>query len=238
MRLIFDIETGSRPWEEIEAFFPPWEAGRIGECEAYPESGEALRADCEGRAALSALTGRVCAIGILRDPFGPQERITILGNEGNDDAGERRILAAFWQGAEKDFTAAAWDKWNVSAAEPRWIGFNSNSFDIPFMTRRSWALGLAVPAWLLDKERYLHRMFCDLRDRWNFGAHSRPDFHPRTPRQNLDNISRLLGGPVKNGHGEDFARLYYGSAAARAAAVAYLENDLRMTADVWKAMGS
>ena len=106
------------------------------------------------------------------------------------------------------------------------------------MARRSWALGLAVPPWLLDKERYIHRMFCDLRDRWNFGAHSRPDFHPLTPRQNLDNISRLLGGPVKNGHGEDFARLYYGTAAERDAAVAYLENDLRMTAADWRAMGS
>ncbi len=151
--VIWDIETGPRPWEEIERFFTPPDhpgefdpstvkygnlkdpAKRIEKSASakaahaalvgnWQSAADSAREEFVSRAALSPITGRVLLIGCL-----------VNGKEImlSDDS-EADMLSAFWDLVE-----------NWLAAKTPMIGHNSASFDIPFMVRRSWALGVPVP---------------------------------------------------------------------------------------------
>jgi len=66
------------------------------------------------------------------------------------------------------------------------------------------------------------RTHCDLLALWQCGD--------RAESISLDRLARVLGLPGKTGSGADFARLF---GENRPAALAYLENDLKLTREVW-----
>jgi hypothetical protein len=202
--ILFDIETGPSPREQIADLCPDFEAPANyrdpDKVAAYiAEKREAWFAD----AALSALTGRVLAIGYmdLHDRQ-PAPAIFATGDEPAD-------LEAFW----------------ALTAGCEILGFNSNTFDLPFLIRRSWHHRIPIPV-DLHRGRYLPSRCIDILDSWRCGV--------REDRTSLDKIARHLGVGRKTGHGADFARLY---AEDRPAALDYLTQDIRLTHAVALALG-
>ena len=166
------------------------------------------------RAALSAVTGRVLAIGYLATE---SDKFAIEHANGD----ESKLLAGFWQ------------KYSACRQKNRrMVGHNIASFDVPFLARRSVILGLDVPDTLLPPpaRRYLDGIFVDTMTLWGFGG--------REPIK-LDLLGQILGvGRKTEGvSGADFSRLWFGMPEERELAVEYLVQDLRVTAGVASRLG-
>jgi hypothetical protein len=204
---VFDIETGPLPRADIAELMPTFEAPSTWK---DPEKIRLYLAEKEATwyqsAALSAVTGRVLAIGIL-DAYRGDLSYFATGHEASD-------LQAFWA-----FVAPG----GYLAADL--IGFNSNRFDLPFLIRRSWRLGIAVPPQFLAG-RYLPNECVDVMDTWRCGV--------RDDSISLDTLARFLGVGRKSGDGADFAALW---SMDRQAALAYLGNDLCLTLRCALALG-
>tara|TARA_R110000796_G_scaffold46566_5_gene112531 strand:- start:2529 stop:3191 length:663 start_codon:yes stop_codon:yes gene_type:complete len=209
----FDIETGPLPDSELLAMIPAFDPSevKLGNIKdpdkiaaKLKEREESHFDDAREKAALSPLTGHVIAIGCGLS----------LNNGVNETAimceSEPEALAEFWELFEK--------------LDTPFIGFNINTFDLPFMVKRSWKLGVSVPI-SIRSGRYFSNRFIDLRDMWQMGD--------RQAKGSLDAICRHFGVEGKNGHGKDFARLFE---LDRETALDYLANDLRMTRAVHERM--
>lgn len=250
--LVYDIETGGRPEPELRAMCPPFDpasvdgliigefdpasvklgntkdpdkvAAKIAEARAAHEAAAAnapqILAAAEAahwqsfvnRAALSPITGQVLAIGYWSAKAGCK-----IQGQG-ETLTEADLLTNFWQ------------RYRACRKEGRsMIGFNSNRFDVPFMARRSWLLGIDVPDTLFDQSgRYLDRTFVDLLQRWQCGDNRES--------LRLDDMAKFfgVGGKPDGICGADFGRLY---TEDRAAAIEYLRNDLLITSGCAARMG-
>jgi uncharacterized protein YprB with RNaseH-like and TPR domain len=172
------------------------------------------------RAALSATTGRIVAIGVY-DPS--KNRTAILHN----DADEAEMLRQWWSLYEHGRTMA----------KEIFAGFNIEGFDIPFLIQRSRILDVDVPSGIYDRtRRYLADHFIDLMKVWTCGVYGQSI--------KLDLLAKTLGvggkqvdADGKKITGKDFARLWFGSVEDRQKAVEYLTNDLMMTAGVARKLG-
>jgi len=143
--IYFDCETGSLPDEQLAIVKPEFTAPKnYKKPEAISEYLVQAETDWRERAALSAITGRVLAIGLLTgDDFQVIEG-TELG-----------ILTGFW---------AAWEH-NQDA---RFVGWFVKGFDLPFLFRRSLALSVPVPK-DLNEGRYFNSRIVDLAEIWCCG---------------------------------------------------------------------
>jgi hypothetical protein len=240
--LVFDIETSCLPLERLPDVHGPFDpsqyphpgefdpnsvkvgnlgsakaaekiAGKRAEHEAAIEQYDQLlvnkKAEYEAglieKAALCAGTGCVLAIGYMM----PDGRSMIA--DGNDD--EAALIRQFWSMLQAAY---------AESPQGRYIGHCIHSFDMPFLVRRSWLLGVDFPSWVLDKNRrYWHPMLVDTAAVWGCGVWG--------DRVSLDLLSAYFGGPRKNGSGADFARLWRED---RKAAIAYLRRDLECTLHV------
>ncbi len=109
---------------------------KVAEHEAEYERKKAeYEAKIVSNAALSAITGRIVAIGIKR----ADDEFILSGNEAD-------ILTEFWR--------------IYGTTTNHFVGWNSNGFDIPFMVQRSWKLGVQVPN--IINGRYIDKRFIDL----------------------------------------------------------------------------
>ena len=196
----FDIETGPLPRAEVETFLPEFEKpknykdeAKIAEVLAKKES------EWFKKAALAATTGKVLAVGYCTD----ENDITVLEGE------EASILTAFWNAVTYR-----------GAFLQKLVGFNSNSFDIPFLVRRSWKLGVSVPQSLF-KVSYgrvrLNANCIDMLDFWSFGTRD---------SIKLRDLAKFLGVGEKTGDGADFSGLYESDGNS---AIDYLRNDVLLT---------
>ncbi len=203
--LIFDIETGPESDEVLAVMEPEFSApANYKDPEKISEKIEEQRAAWRDKAALCATTGRVLAIG-MADGKGVR-----LLTDDHDEAG---MIEEFWKVATPN-------------KQLRYlIGFNSNRFDIPFLVRRSYKLGIPVPASLLNG-RYLNPRLIDLMDCWKCG-----DYQASI---SLDRLAAHLGCRRKNGDGAMFAELL---ATDREKAIDYLHNDILMTQEVAEKLG-
>lgn len=199
---VFDIETAPLPDVDLERVKPMFEAPANYK---DPAKIEASIKDQEGawrdKAALDACTGKVLAIGVLDGGI-----FDVFSN----DADEKDILARFWM----------WlDTMQLSLSHTV-VGFCIFNFDLPFLVRRSWINGVAVPAIATRNNRYQpwHENIVDIADKWQCGN--------RDHRIGLDTLAKTLGVGAKNGEGKDFAALW---ASDRAKALDYLRNDLELT---------
>lgn len=168
--------------------------------EIYEREREEYVAKITSKAALSALTGEVIAIGIKTS-----DKEMIL--EGD----ESEILDQFWDLYRSDSS-------NI------FVGWNISGFDIPFMVRRSWKLGVSFPYWVYDG-RYLNKDFVDLMTMFGCGEYGY--------KIKLDTVAKYLGVPGKytgDCTGEMFAdKFLSGNKEARAQAEEYLKCDIRAT---------
>lgn len=239
--IVFDIETGPLPEEQVLAnaapFDPPKHPGifdpasvklgqlkdqakietkiaekraahekAIAEFEADLAAAESQwKANAIARAALSAMTGQVVAIGFQNGSGAAR----ILIDE------EPKLLAGFWRLYQQ-----------CREKKTQLVGHNIFGFDLPFLIRRSWLLQVDVPGQVFDG-RYFDRIFVDTMKYWQLGTYG------GDPAK-LDAIDRYFGGGGKNGDGAMFAELLK---INREAAVEYLKNDLVMTARVAARMG-
>ena len=222
--IVWDIETGGLPEEELKTLYREKSAEEFAaDCDKrwkpetvtakYEEYKVTAWAEFQERAALSAVTGQVVAIG-LRSCKG----VKILVGD------ETEVIKAFWSLYGK-----------ATADKRRMVGHNIGGFDIPFLIRRSYILGIDVPAGILINGRFLNDTFTDTMSVWSCGNNQ--------DRISLDTLSRALGGHGKPG-GEDactgatFAKLYLsGNPEDKAKATAYLESDLENTWTVAERMG-
>lgn len=202
--IIFDIETGPAPLSEIELIMPKFSApSNYKDAAKIAAIIDDQRDKFIERAALSPLSGRVIAIGAWVDG---QYRAYICEAECGS---ERHCIEWFW---------------NLVGRRSSLIGFNSNSFDLPFLFRRSWALGIAPPPALQDRRMGFSPPRCwDLMDIWRCGD--------RTQFISLDAVSRFLGIGEKTQDGEFFHKLV--KADPEEAAI-YLENDVKLTFEMAK----
>ncbi len=231
--IAFDIETQgirdaalalAEPYKQFEPL-PPFDpkAVKIGnlkdpdkvaakiraEEEAYPQKVKeheiayekallAYQANVVSKAALNALTGRVVAIGIKT-------------------TGEEKILS----GEESDFLKEFWEF--VGTHTENFVGWNTNGFDIPFLVRRSWKLGVIVPN--IFNGRYIDKRFIDLMEVFGCGEYGY--------KAKLDDVAKFLDVQGKydgDCTGESFAELFLSDdPIAKARAEEYLKCDIRAT---------
>lgn len=174
------------------------------------------------KAALSATTGCVKAIGILDEQYGP-----LIWHAGGPDPVRIEGLMISPLATEPDMIAKFWDYFRGLGAETL-VGWNIFGFDLPFLIRRSWMLGVDVPD-SVRKGRYWHPQLVDAMEIWGCGSRD---------MVKLDAIDRALGGQGKPDDctGADFARLFDNGGQDREAALRYLRNDLEMTLRVAEAL--
>jgi len=151
------------------------------------------------KAALSCTTGKVLAIGFCSN----KDDVSIL------DGDEITILTSFWNAITYH-----------GAFLQKLVGFNSNEFDIPFLVRRSWKLGVKVPETLFRLYHgrvYLNENCIDLLDYWSFGT---------SDSIKLSDLAVYLNVGEKTDSGENFAQTYVSD---RDSALSYLKNDVLLT---------
>jgi len=217
--LFFDIETGPAPEEQLAELYHEktleefsatcdkrWKPDTVAK--KYEEYKTGAWENFVGKAALSAITGRVLMVGMLQD----WEFAGIM------DDYERATLKAFWE-----VTANALD------AKRRLIGHNSNGFDLPFLVRRSWMLGVHVPR-EVKHGRYWNPLFVDTMEAWGCGSR---DFI------RLNDLGQCFGvGQKTEGFaGKDFHKFWFGTPEERQLAIDYCEQDVRLTAAIAGKMG-
>lgn len=262
--IVFDIETGPLPDGELFALVDPFEspthpgafdesavavnhlrdpvkiAAKIETAKAaheanvtnYEQNVKAARenwiANTRKQACLDARLGQVLAIGI---------RDTSSGKASLGYQGDEKLRT------EEELIAWLWAVYKAARAKQiKMVGHYCLGFDLPFLLRRSFILGVDVPATVLDDRCYFDsRTFVDTHKIWTCGT--------RDGNASLDAICRAMALPTKPAdtveiHGEtvpvdgaNFWRLFHGGDEARAAAFEYLANDLEMTAGVAGRMG-
>lgn len=198
--IVFDIETAPLPNAadligEVEA------PGNIKDAAKIAAAIEAKKAKMIEEAALSPLTGQVLVIGVK------------IGDNPIEyyEGDEVELLARFWE----DYR-----KLRRQSNPLQWVGFNSRTFDWPYLIRRSWAHRLNTPPIFTERGYPLEHLI-DLRDRWQLGD--------RQATGSLNSIAKCFGLDGKSGNGGEFAKLY---ATDREAALTYLDNDLRITREL------
>lgn len=213
--LIYDIETAPLPEAELLAMLPPFDPAevKVGNIKDPSKIAEKIaEAESSHRQNFMDRAALDPLTGrVLAIGFLPlQGASTVLGD---DD--EATLLREFWDKCT-----------NQHGAHRLMVGFNTHLFDLPFLVRRSWKHRVKVPAWV-RRGRYWSDNFIDLREHWQLGD--------RMAKGSLDAVAKHLGCGSKSGNGKDFARLW---TEDRKAALAYLENDLKLTLAVAKAMGA
>ena len=202
--IFLDIETAPLPAEEIEAFAPEFAApSNYKDAEKIAANIAEQKLAWLERAALSPLTGRVLAIGLMEDGG---DEVTI--HHGEDEAA---LLEALLEDAG-DFTDGPLVGWNVKG------------FDLPFLSRRLWRHGMRPPKWWTARPGWgKEPLVLDLMEEWKCG-----DF--KAAHTKLDHAARFLGLAGKTGaHAKDFGKLY---AEDLEAALEYLRRDVELVQQI------
>ena len=206
--IIFDIETGPLPVDQLH--IPPFNPAdvKLGNiknpdliAEKIQKAEESHTAEYIRNAALDALSGQVLCIGYRFQ----HDKPAVLCSDAD---GEAVMLIQFWR------------LLSDLERQPKLVGFNIKSFDLPFLIKRSWKHRIQVPYWL-RQGRYWNDLVIDLREVWQLGdsrAHG-----------SLASICRHLGLGEKAGNGADFSLLWN---TDRQAAIDYCLQDIKLTKQV------
>lgn len=139
--MVFDCETGPAPDSQLALIKPAFVANRtLKDPEKVKNDLAEKEAAWTERAALSALTGQVLAIGTNIN-----DTVTVL------------------TGSEVEMIQSFWGAWKLRG---RIIGFNCKDFDLRFLVMRSRILGIDVPDDLFSG-RYWNGRIIDLLELWN-----------------------------------------------------------------------
>ena len=197
---IFDIETGGLSRAELKELEPEFEAGgNVKDPIKVKLAIEKKRAEWYNKAALSPITGEILAIGIFDSAT---DKTSIITGE------EKDILEEFWLLVS-----------NTHNLRSELVGWNSNSFDIPFLIKRSWKHSVSVPR-VLTQSKWLPKECVDLLEMWMVNGGD---------RISLDRVCKFLGLKGKNGDGAMFSIMLEEEPEK---AIAYLKNDIEITTEV------
>lgn len=211
--LILDIESVARPEAEIRQLVPAFNPDKVPLGNATkPDTVAAIIEkarlthgdDIVAKAALYPEYGQVAIAGFK---CGANEPTIALGDNGIK---ERELLIDAWNEIE-------------GFAEHVITGFNIKGFDLPFMVKRSWILGVKVPRRIYNplKPKYpWHENIVDLLDVYRCG-----EWQGKTG--GLNQVCRVLGIEPNPGDGKDFGKLW---ATDKKAALLYNAGDLRVSA--------
>ena len=198
--LIFDIETGALPIEQIKALgiMPTFKApANYKDPEKIKAKEAEHEADVMERAALDPTISKVLAIGYITD-----------GKSEIDVGDERNLLELFWKRINR-----------LVEKQHKLVGFNICGFDLPFLIRRSWILGVPVSNALRRGRYWNDHYIIDLAETWKLGIYN--------DHISLDRLSKVLGIGQKTGSGKDFHKLLEENPVK---ALEYLKTDLDLTA--------
>lgn len=166
------------------------------------------------KAALSAITGQVIAIGYR----GEKELLHLAVN----GVTESHLIRRFW----KQYATCRQSSRSM-------VGFNIEGFDVPFLAQRSWILGIDVPDTVFQPgSRFLDSTFVDLFKVWQCGN--------RQGKGSLDVVCKAcgIGGKPEGTNGADFAGLLRSDdPEKRKQAEQYLSNDLELPARLAERFG-
>jgi len=200
--LYFDIETEGLP-DAVDAMDPAEFAAPSSwkDPEKIAAKVQENKDKAKRQAALSAITGRVLAVGYAME----DEPVQILEGEERDMLDQLFVVM----------------KHTVNHGG-RIFGFNIIGFDLPFLAQRAAISGATLPLALYSfyRGRFNWRdSFQDLQLRWLAGQR---DFSGH----NLKSIARLLKLPIqKIGDGAAFSGLYYDD---HDKAIEYLKTDVEL----------
>jgi len=205
---VFDLESAPLPEDQLLSQIPEFApAANLKDPDKMKASIEDKKARYMSQAALSPLTGRVVAVGI-KPSWSPP--IIFHGTDEKQVVGD----------------AVGWLNHTISE-RIQCIGFNIHGFDLPFLRFRA----------IVHKVQPLHWIRYNGRANW---AEKFRDLLPELVMgrdfagYNLDAVSKSLGLGQKNGSGAFFWDLYQ---TDQKQALAYLENDLELTAKLAVRMG-
>ena len=205
-RIIVDIETGPHP--DLDKKLPPFNPDdvKLGNVKD-PEKIKAKLDEAKANYVQDAINSAA-----LSPFYGQIIAIGCLDGEAENifhGYDEAKILTEFW----------AYYRANRQPGDDNvFVGFNSNGFDWPMLVKRSYINGVKPPR-LVNQKGYLFDWLIDLRLLWNLGD--------RQAAGKLGDICKAMGLGEKTGDGKDFAATY---AKDPKTALAYLSNDLKMTA--------
>lgn len=228
---LLDIETLARPEEELRKLIPPWDEqeARSRVPKSYKKE-EAISGwleedkanhgkDLIEKAALNAETGTVAVVGFWRDGKVEQLVLSSLPVKIHEDH------TACWFDNEPDLIEFAFRAWFDA---PIALGWNILGFDLPFIIKRAWLLGVTVPKSIFNPlSRYpVSEKFVDTMKIWNVGNY-------KAPFASLNNTLRAFNLPEK-GDGKDFGKLW---AEDRAKALEYNAKELEGQAALYTRLG-
>lgn len=206
--IYFDIETAPLPDTELLSFMPEFEpAKNLKDPDKIKADLEQKKSDWLDKAALSAVTGKVVAVGAI-------------GGAGFCSS----CVEA--ECDEIDIISWLWDWMRTTSGDTLWVGFNCFGFDLPFLIRRSWKLGLDIPL-SLKRGRYWGDWLVDAMKLWQLD-----EFRTETS-SSLKAVAQFLGVGTKSGSGKDFDGLLK---TDREKAVAYLKNDVELVKRIHEKM--
>ncbi len=213
--ITLDIETVALPDDEIVAMLPPFNPNDVSVPGNYKKQDtiDAYIADAKANYGKD-----IIAKAALSPRYG---RIAIIGYMVNGEASQ------LW---ESDLAIV----WSVLADavqnhHARISGFCIKSFDLPFMIRRSLALGITVPTciWRPNFRFPYQDSVVDLAEVWQAMNGNRENTR-------LSDILLELGLPSKSGTGKDFVALW---ASDKKAALEYNRRDLECEAALADKLG-
>lgn len=224
-RVVFDIETAP-DFERVERLTKPFDEStvKLGNTKDEALIRDKIKASRKAyydkafdTAALHAETAKVCAIGYSGLRRGEGVKIV-----NADERGEEAALIDFW-----DICSEVLD------GQCEMCGFNVKRFDLPFLIRRSFHLGIAISTFAFDfNRRRWHSKMIDLMEVYGAGEWGY--------MISLDKVCRSLDIGSKSDKevsGKDFWRWWRGQHDDRRKprdqkqlAGEYLTNDIEMTA--------
>lgn len=216
--LCFDIETIALPEGEIRAKLPPFDESKVALGNAkLPDTVSRIIEEARSThgdlavstGALSPEYGRIAIAGALTEGDKPYSFY-------NED--ERLILESAWHLVDSSIR----DTYLI-------VGFNIKGFDLPFMVKRSWILGVSVPQSIYSPRKSKYpwpENIIDLMDVWKCGDY-------KAPWISFNQLCRNLGIPIKDGEGSKFGELWERN---KTAALKYNSDELLVLSQVAERM--
>lgn len=188
------------------------------------EDGEAQYwENMHSKSALSPLTGRIVAIGYLfpyahqgEDNLWNLMHIEGLTPTGTHDIEEKQILQNFWVRLG-----------NAINSYGHVIGHNIEGFDLPFIIKRSWQLGVVICPNVYNN-RYFHQNIVDTMKVWRLN-----DYKEYISLNQLSNVLGV-GKKMENYHATQFAKDYLDG--DKDTAEYYLKNDVDLAYKCYERM--
>ena len=158
MNIYFDIETCPARPDVLKALMPDFEGrGGTKDPAKIKEQIAAKQQAFIEDAPLHAEIGQVTMIGYIKSDG------KFYCDSQSKTLSEANILREFW---------ALWKATTMGTqlvVDAKFIGHYIRGFDVPFLIRRSWILGVPVPYNVLTDRGYLNDKFVDVHATWQLG---------------------------------------------------------------------